>query len=60
MSIKFHLPDFAVRYHFNRIFLSMLEHCPQYFYDWSGDSFRLRLLPPVFMERRKNYAGSVR
>lgn len=33
MSIKFHLPDFAVRYHFNRIFLSMLEHCPQYFYD---------------------------
>lgn len=26
MSIKFHLPDFAVRYHFNRIFLSMLEH----------------------------------
>lgn len=60
MSIKFHLPDFAVRYHFNRIFLSMRGTLSSIFLRWSGDSFRLRLLPPVFMERRKNYAGSVR
>lgn len=33
MSIKFHLPDFSVHYQFNRIFISMLEHCPEYFHD---------------------------
>ena len=31
MSIKFHLPDFAVHYRFNMMFLAMLKKCPQYF-----------------------------
>ncbi len=31
MKVKFHLPDFAVHYKFNMIFLSMLKNCPQYF-----------------------------
>ncbi len=33
MSIKFHLPDFATHYHFNRIFLAMMKHCPEYFHE---------------------------
>lgn len=33
MSIKFHLPDFATHYHFNRIFVVMFQNCPEYFYD---------------------------
>ena len=33
MSIKFHLPDFAVHYRFNRVFLAMMKNCPEYFYD---------------------------
>lgn len=33
MSIKFHLPGFSSHYHFNRVFISMLEHCPEFFYD---------------------------
>lgn len=33
MSVKFHLPDFAVHYRFNMVFLSMYKNCPQFFYD---------------------------
>ena len=33
MSLKFHLPDFAVHYHFNRVFVAMLQNCPEYFHD---------------------------
>lgn len=33
MSIKFHLPDFAVHFDFNMIFILMLKNCPQYFHD---------------------------
>ena len=33
MSIKFHLPDFAVHYHFNRVFLAVLKQCPEFFID---------------------------
>lgn len=33
MSIKFHLPDFAVHYRFNRVFLAMMQHCPEYFHE---------------------------
>ena len=33
MNIKFHLPDFAVHYHFNRVFLAMMKHCPEYFHE---------------------------
>ncbi len=33
MSIKFHLPDFAVHYNFNRVFIAMLKNCPEYFHD---------------------------
>lgn len=33
MSIKFHLPDFATHYKFNRIFLAMMQHCPEYFHE---------------------------
>lgn len=33
MSIKFHLPDFAVHYHFNRVFIALLKQFPQYFHD---------------------------
>ena len=33
MNIKFHLPDFAVHYHFNRVFLAMMKRYPEYFYE---------------------------
>lgn len=33
MSIRFHLPDFAAHYRFNRVFIAMLQHCPEYFYE---------------------------
>lgn len=33
MDVKFHLPDFAVHYRYNLIFLSMYQNCPQYFRD---------------------------
>ena len=33
MSIKFHLPDFAVNYKFNRTFVAMLQNCPEFFHD---------------------------
>lgn len=33
MSIKFHIPDFSLHYHFNRVFIAMLQHCPEYFHD---------------------------
>lgn len=33
MSIKFHLPDFAAHYKFNRVFLAMMQHRPEYFYE---------------------------
>lgn len=33
MSIKFHLPDFAVQFHYNMIFISMFKNCPHYFHD---------------------------
>lgn len=33
MSIKFHLPDFATHYHFNRVFVEMIRHCPEYFHE---------------------------
>lgn len=33
MSIKFHLPDFAVHYRFNRVFMAMMKHCPEYFHE---------------------------
>ncbi len=33
MSLKFHLPDFATHYVFNKIFLLMMKNCPQYFHD---------------------------
>lgn len=31
--IKFHLPDFATHYRFNRVFIEMLRHCPEYFHE---------------------------
>lgn len=33
MKIKFHLPDFALHYHFNRVFIAMMKHFPQYFHE---------------------------
>ena len=33
MRVRFHLPDFAVHYRFNMVFLSMLKNCPDYFRD---------------------------
>ncbi|HEZ7987377.1 MAG TPA: hypothetical protein RWO09_10665 [Ruminococcus sp.] len=33
MSIKFHLPDFAVHYFFNRVFIEVFKNCPEYFHD---------------------------
>jgi len=33
MSIKFHLPDFTEHYHFNRIFLAMIQTRPQFFHE---------------------------
>ncbi len=33
MSIKFHLPDFATHYQFNRVFIEMINHCPEYFHE---------------------------
>ena len=33
MSIKFHLPDFAVNYRFNRTFVAMMQNCPEFFHD---------------------------
>lgn len=33
MRVKFHLPDFAVHYRFNLVFISMLRNCPQFFRD---------------------------
>lgn len=31
MKVKFHLPDFAINYRFQMVFLAMLKNCPQYF-----------------------------
>lgn len=31
MKVRFHLPDFAVKYRFNMVFLAMMHNCPQYF-----------------------------
>ena len=31
MKARFHLPDFCWRYHFNMVFVNMLENCPQFF-----------------------------
>lgn len=31
MKVKFHLPDFAMHYGLNIVFVSMLENCPQFF-----------------------------
>ena len=33
MNLKFHLPDFAVHYHFNRVFLAVLKAYPEFFHD---------------------------
>ncbi len=33
MSIKFHLPDFATHYYFNRVFLEILKKRPEFFHD---------------------------
>lgn len=33
MSIKFHLPDFAIRYKFNMVFIAMYRNCPEFFHD---------------------------
>lgn len=33
MSIKFHLPDFAIHYRFNRVFVEMLKNCPEFFHE---------------------------
>lgn len=33
MDVKFHLPDFAVHYRYNMIFISMYQNCPEYFRD---------------------------
>lgn len=33
MSIKFHLPDFAVHCDFNTMFIYMYQNCPQFFHD---------------------------
>ena len=60
MSIKFHLPDFAVRYHFNRIFLSMLEHCPQYFYDGVEIASVYGCFPPAVWNGGRNLVPPIR
>ncbi len=33
MSIKFHLPDFAEHYHFNRVFFAVMKAYPEFFID---------------------------
>ncbi len=33
MALKFHLPDFSVHYHFNRVFIAILKQFPEYFHD---------------------------
>lgn len=57
MKVKFHLPDFAVHYRTNLIFLTMLENCPHYFRDGLEIASIYGVFPPSLWNGGRTQGG---
>ncbi len=58
MKIKFHLPNFSTQFKFNLVYLTMMEKCPQFFYDNIEIGSIFGVFPPSMWNGGRTQGGT--